>query len=258
MEEYKIEKIDDKHYLINDSQLCTTYIIIGDNKAMVIDCGMKNNESLLNQIKKITDKDLIVVLTHAHYDHSGHLDEFDHFYMAKEDEICLKKYPIHQQNKLYLKDQMEFDLGNIKVRSYVFNGHTSGSTIFIDETYHYAYTGDQFGSGCGVWMQVSEACCLSEYIINIKRFLKILESYSYPLEKWCLFGGHYGQEYTSRVSSYNPLNIEMVKNLMILSQKLIDNEVELQDSNATSFNSEKSYYAVYKNAEMVIRKSLIK
>ena len=44
----------------------------------------------------------------------------------------------------------------------------------------------------------------------------------------------------------------------IMPGSYIGGEVSLLDSNAKSFNNEKSYYASYKNAEMIIRKSLIK
>ena len=105
-------------------------------------------------------------------------------------------------------------------------------------------------------MQVNEAYPLSIYVEEIDRFLNYLSNVA-SLSMWTLYGGHYGQEETGRLG-YNPLNIEMVKNLKELSIKLIGGEVSLLDSNAKSFNNEKSYYASYKNAEMIIRKSLIK
>ena len=105
-------------------------------------------------------------------------------------------------------------------------------------------------------MQVNEAYPLSIYVEEIDRFLNYLSNFA-SLSMWTLYGGHYGQEETGRLG-YNPLNTEMVKNLKELSIKLIGGEVSLLDSNAKSFNNEKSYYASYKNAEMIIRKSLIK
>ena len=41
-------------------------------------------------------------------------------------------------------------------------------------------------------------------------------------------------------------------------QKLLNNEVELIESNAKQYENEQSYYCCYKNAEMIIRKTLIK
>ena len=107
-------------------------------------------------------------------------------------------------------------------------------------------------------MQVSGACVLSTYIKEIDRFIDYLNSFDFDINQWAFYGGHYGQELTSRISSYNPLNIELIKNLKELSIKLLNNEVKLVESKAKQFENEQSYYCFYKTAEMVIRKSLIK
>ena len=106
-------------------------------------------------------------------------------------------------------------------------------------------------------MQVDAAVNLSTYINSIDMFLNYLSKYGYDLENWNLYGGHLGQEQTGRLG-YNPLNIQMVKNLKELSAKLINNQITLYESKAKSFANEQSYYASYKTAEMIIRKSLIK
>ena len=254
---YTVKKINDYTYAFNDDLFCTVYLIIGDNKVLLIDAGIaENTDSLLNNVRKITDKDIIVALTHSHYDHIGHLNEFDSFYVSYLEMDNIIKNNLDSKAILLTNNNI-FDLGGIKVKAIITPGHTKGSTIFIDENAKIAYTGDQFGSGCGVWMQVDAATSLSTYIENIDCFLNYLSSYDFDLSNWVLYGGHLGQETTGRLG-YNPLNIEMIKNLKVLSGKLINNEVELLDSNAKMYCNEKSYYASYKNAEMIIRKSLIK
>lgn len=252
--EYTTKKIDKDTYYINDDDMCTTYVIVGENKALVIDCGYLNELSLIDEVRKITNKELIVALTHTHYDHVGHLNEFDSFYVAK-DELAELKDENLKKKAIILDDNHIFNLGNKNVIAKIYQGHTKASTIFFDIDNKNVFTGDQFGSGCGVWMQVKQASCLSTYIKEIDRFLNYLDSFNF---KFNFYGGHLWQEYTSRIGKYNPLNKELVINLKILSQKLLNNEIELQDSNATMFNNEKSYYAVYETAEMIIRKSLIK
>lgn len=257
---FKINKINDEVYNFNDEDMCSVYLIIGEDKALVIDTGMPSKDSLLKEIRKITDKELIVVLTHGHFDHVGHLDEFSSFYISKEDLECFENKNIsYDKDKLHLlKDQQIFDLKNIQVKAIKTPGHTKGSYTFIDEKHHILFTGDQFGSGCGVWMQVLEALPLSEYIKSIDNFLNYLnENYNYNVDDWSYYPGHLGQEYTGKLG-YNPLNTNMVRNLKELSVKLLANKIDLLPSKALSFNNEKSYYVSYKNAEMVIRKSLIK
>lgn len=253
---YYIKKLYESIFLINDDTMCSTYVIIGNKEALVIDAGIASNkEELLPLIRNITSLPLKVVITHAHLDHIGHLCEFEKYYIAKEEFELIKDDNI-KNKAIILNDKDIFNLGSIKIEAYVTKGHTNGSTIFIDKENKIAFTGDQFGSGCGVWMQVNEASTLSTYSNEIDRFVNYLSSIS-SLDEWTIYGGHYGQEETGRLG-YNPLNIEMIKNLSKLCIKLINNEVSLQESNAKQFNNEKSYYACYKNAEMIIRKSLIK
>lgn len=253
---YYTKKINDYIYLINDDLMCSTYVIIGNNEALVIDAGISSNEEeLLPLIRNITTLPLKLVITHAHFDHIGHLYEFENYYIAQEEFINITDENI-KNKAIILKDKEIFDLGSIKIEAYITKGHTKASTIFIDKDNKIAFTGDQFGSGCGVWMQVNEATILSIYSSEIDRFIDYLSSIA-SLNDWVIYGGHYGQEETGRLG-YNPLNIDMIKNLSILSIKLINGEITLQDSNAKEYNNEKSYYACYKNAEMIIRKSLIK
>lgn len=259
MNNYDVKQINEYTYLLNDADLCTSYLIIGENKALLIDTGEVLTNNLQEEVRKITNKELIVALTHGHYDHIRHVDEFDSFYMSLKDEVIVfDSYKKFLCKAIDIKENMTFDLGGITIDAFLTCGHTPGTVIFIDKKAKIAYTGDQFGSGCGVWMQVSGASILSEYIKEIDRFIAFLRSYGYDENEWTLYGGHYGQELTSRLSKYNPLTIELVKNLKKLSIKLINNEIKLVESNAKQFENEQSYYCYYKNAEMIIRKSLIK
>lgn len=255
MNNYQIQAINSNVYSINDPFDCTTYLIIGDQKAMVIDLGMNTSTSLLSIIQKITTKELVVVLTHGHFDHCGHLKEFKEVYIDFEDFPCIEQ---QKENLPYLSNlkplhhEMIFDLGNYIVKAIQTPGHTKGSVTFIDEKNHFLFTGDQFGSGCGVWMQVKEALPLSLYAQSIDNFIQYLKThYDFPFENWTYFGGHLGQEKTGKLG-YNPLNSEMVQNLKILSTLLLEKKCSLSPSQAKSFTNKPSYYACYKNAEMIV------
>lgn len=258
MNAYDVKKIDQHTWLINDKDLCTSYLIIGKDAALLIDTGMESSNCLMEEIRKITDKKLIVAVTHAHYDHIGHVHEFPEIYMSKDEKIDLNRIKVDLNKFLYFDKEITFDLGNLIIKAIAFPGHTKGSTIFIDETNHNLFTGDQFGSGCGVWMQVEEAVCLSKYKKSIEDFIDYLKNhYSFDLQDWQFWGGHYGQEKTSRVKAYNPLNMDLVMNMKDLCDKVLKGEVTYQHCHATKFNHETSYYVQYKTAEMVIRKSLV-
>lgn len=259
MNNYVIKQINEYTYLLNDADLCTSYLIVGKNKALLIDTGQVESNNLKEEVRKITDKDIVVALTHGHYDHIKHVNEFDKFYMSlKDEQIIAKNDKKLLEKAIDIKENISFDLGEVIIDTFLTKGHTPGTVIFVDKKAKIAYTGDQFGSGCGVWMQVSGASILSEYIKEIDRFINYLLTYNNNKSEWKLYGGHYGQEYTSRLGVYNPLTIELVENLKELSIKLINNEITLIESNAKQFENEQSYYCNYKNAEMIIRKSLIK
>ena len=89
METSQLIKIHDDTSIINDEQLCSVYVIVGTKKTLIIDSGMKNSSSLIEKIREISNNELILVLTHAHFDHIGHIDEFDNFYMAKDELLYL-------------------------------------------------------------------------------------------------------------------------------------------------------------------------
>ena len=225
---YYTKKLNDNVYLINDDLMCSTYVIVGSKYALVIDTGIPTNEELLLPlIKKITNLPLKVVITHAHFDHIGHLKEFDNYYIALKEYENIKDESL-KENAIIIEDKHVFDLGDVSIEAYISDGHTSASTILLDKNKQIAFTGDQFGSGCGVWMQVNEASTLSVYSKEIEKFISYLNSFS-SLNDWIVYGGHYGQEETGRLG-YNPLNIEMIINLKHLSNKLINNEIELLES----------------------------
>ncbi|HOE77696.1 MAG TPA: MBL fold metallo-hydrolase [Bacilli bacterium] len=251
----KVNKINEYTYSITERG-CTVYLIIGSKKAMVIDFLLPGAFSLLAEIRKYTQNELIPVLTHGHIDHTGHLDEFKTVYLAEEDLHLLSKQNVEIN---YLTDRQEFDLGNLLVKAYKIKGHTNGSVIFIDEKSHNLFTGDEFGSGCGVWMQLNDASDLSTYIREIDKFKAyLIDNYKISFYDWHYYPGHLGQEYSSKVSPYNPLDSYLIDDLKELSVKLINKEVELIESPAKQGNNEQSYYASYKKAEMITRKSLIK
>lgn len=252
---YKIEKLNKYTYLINDEDYCSTFVLIGNNKSLVIDTGYKSDTSLLDQIKKITNNELIVFISHGHLDHVGHLYEFKNFYVHEDDLKLIDKS--YHNSAILFKDEQIFDFETFKIKVLFNKGHTQGSVLFIDETSKQIFTGDQFGSGCGVWMQVATACNISTYKKSIDYFLKYLNDNYGNYNQFKLYGGHIGQEYTSRQFSYNPLNFNLIENLSILCEKLLNNEVNFEEY-PISFLNEKAYYTHYKNAEIVVRKSLIK
>ena len=68
MKLYNTIKINNHSYYINDEDGDSCYLIIGNTHALLIDLGLFK-EPLLPTIKNITNKELIIVCTHGHFDH---------------------------------------------------------------------------------------------------------------------------------------------------------------------------------------------
>ena len=68
MNNYDVKQINEYTYLLNDADLCTSYLIIGENKALLIDTGEVVTNNLKEEGKKIikymNEKDMIIDVSH--------------------------------------------------------------------------------------------------------------------------------------------------------------------------------------------------
>ena len=69
---------------IDEFDCASIYLLVGTEKAMVIDCGMGIGD-LRGAIEMITDKPLICVLSHGHVDHTGNARQFDEVWINPKD-----------------------------------------------------------------------------------------------------------------------------------------------------------------------------
>ena len=68
--DYPIRKIADDTYMISDFGIANCYLLIGEERALLIDCGLGIGD-IKGAVEKITDKPILVVATHGHVDHAG-------------------------------------------------------------------------------------------------------------------------------------------------------------------------------------------
>ena len=61
------------------------FLLIGTEKAMLIDCGMGIGD-LRGAVEMLTDKPLIVVITHGHIDHTANARQFDEIWIHPKDQ----------------------------------------------------------------------------------------------------------------------------------------------------------------------------
>lgn len=78
--DYPIRKIADDTYMISDFGIANCYLLIGEERALLIDCGLGIGD-IKGAVEKITDKPITVVATHGHVDHAGGDGQFEKIYV---------------------------------------------------------------------------------------------------------------------------------------------------------------------------------
>jgi hydroxyacylglutathione hydrolase len=130
------------HLMANES----LYLVEGNDKAVLIDAGTKIAD--LDKIAaSLTTKPIMLVVTHAHPDHTGSaINDFPELHINPADAASPFMADYRGQVK-DLKDGEIIDLGGRKLEVVFTPGHTPGSTTFIDSNAGYGFSGDSFGSG---------------------------------------------------------------------------------------------------------------
>jgi len=130
------------HLVYNES----VYVVEGEDKTLVIDAGT-SMPHLDKAVAALTDKPVMLALTHGHGDHVGGAVCFPEVWIHPADTSLISggrrayKGTIH-----YLSDGEVIDLGGRQIEVLYTPGHTSGSVTFFDKDHHYGFSGDAFGS----------------------------------------------------------------------------------------------------------------
>ncbi len=192
-------KINNHIYQIKDAMGVLSTLVIGTNKALLIDTGY-GIYNLKEHIQTITTLPLIVVDSHGHMDHTGGNFLFDHVYINKLDyELCklhnsyawrLNNLETAQKlgliddtynkeaylnkregNLIFYSDDEIFDLGKIHVKVVNMEGHTKGSVGFLIIEDKILISSD---AACPfVWIFLPESTDVSTYIKMLKRTLNL-------------------------------------------------------------------------------------
>jgi len=169
--EYSTEKISDNVYLIREGIIVNCYLVVGEKKALLIDCGMGTG-NMMPQIRSVTDKPVTVVATHGHVDHIGGIREFGKLYINyvdlslalysisnKQRMIWCKTHPVMKKNQVVVTslphtkgfvkiipfgDGKKFDLGGRVVIAHRTSGHSLGHCFFTLDDEKIAFVGDNF------------------------------------------------------------------------------------------------------------------
>ena len=225
MEKFHIMQIGDRFWRILNPLNHTFYLVEGDHIAAVIDTGSADGEIIVPMLRTLTDKPMVLILTHAHFDHCHHMDEFSTVYMC-HDELKMPTPFLEAmaQGKdlgrtIHIDTDSVIDLGGRHLQICKIPGHTPGSVAVFDERTQIILTGDAIGSGCGVWMQLPGSTSLAEYEQSLLHFQKWLMARSTFPEFW---GGHCLQRSVSaKIPGDNPVTMGLLADLIDLVHGLI-------------------------------------
>lgn len=236
---YTITEIAPQVYAIDDTAQESMYLVCGRDKSLLIDTG-SSRQSVLPTVRKLYTGPVDLVLTHGHYDHMYHAEEFQKVYLHPADykvwaramyPICLgcdlgqKRFPkrYHPGRFLPLTEGDVFGLGGKVLSVIEAPGHTPGSVIFVDREDKLLFTGDAFGSGEVIWGWMPGCLKLSEYQKSLRTFIPKLQ----PMADFGFYGGHRLQGVIREDRPLaGPLNLEVAKDLEVLCGKLLAGPME--------------------------------
>jgi glyoxylase-like metal-dependent hydrolase (beta-lactamase superfamily II) len=136
------------------------YVLVTRDKALVIDTQTIadfEGKKIVDYVKSITDKPLVVVNTHPHRDHIAGNPQFGEVYASAPAIEEMKtaaargNTPITYTLKA-LKDGDTIDLGDRKIAVIAIPAHSPGSIAFLDQKTGYLFTGDEIDPGQVVGM----------------------------------------------------------------------------------------------------------
>ncbi len=168
-------------YLMDEAHEATGYLVVGREKACVIDT-MNGFNDLHRAVREITDKPLVVVNTHGHPDHIYGNVYFDHAYLHPADlelarsfiedgefaEIC-RKYGLRMPPFREVREGDVFDLGGRHLEVYELPGHTPGGIVLLLAEDRILFTGDSVNHH--LWMQLEGCSPMDAFVKSLDRIM---------------------------------------------------------------------------------------
>ena len=185
------ENITENIIAIKDITGVYMYLVLGENKAILIDTGTGAG-NIFEYVKSLTDLPIEVILTHGHCDHAGGAKFFETVYLPEEDfelvdihaSMARKIEYIHfsggenvAENEIVgerlgsyikLEDKQIFDLGNEQLEMIKLPGHTKGMTCVLFKKSRMILMGDGCNPVTFIWD--NESLSVKEYLENLYKF----------------------------------------------------------------------------------------
>ncbi len=262
---HRIRRIQPNIFYILDEVEASFYVIVGETKTVVIDTGIAIGEQILPLVRELAGNDnpIILLLTHSHYDHCHHMNEFETVY------ICHKEFALFSTSEmasdvetlekfaktLGMDTGTVFDIGGEILEVLHVPGHTPGSVVVYAKNANLLFTGDAIGSGYGPSMFTKGvSLSLSDYCESLLNLQKWLIERGGRMRFW---GGHQLQQFQSKlITGYNPVNMGYLGDLIDLVDKVVSEEIVGRESDFPHVLCfEPMRYASYGRAELTYMQS---
>lgn len=186
------KQLSETIWLLNDNNEATGYVVVGKEKAAVIDT-MNGFENVEHVVRKITNLPLVLINTHGHCDHIyGNMYFNQKAFIGKKDEGVAKEHlsfpefkDFFKENKKklnlkkprfsYAKDGDVFDLGGITLKVIDFPAHTPGGILLLDAQDRVLFTGDSINRH--LWMQLETSLPLGVLSDSLKKIESLTGTY---------------------------------------------------------------------------------
>lgn len=139
-----------------------SYLIIGKDKALLIDAGASAEHDITTVVKELTHRPCAVLPTHLHFDHLGNIARFTDIWLADTPTLAAFKQPngfynipvaytlgyFEQQENVTLKPKRLIapdeiiDLGGVTLKVIQVAGHSPDGIVIYDLTANILFTGD--------------------------------------------------------------------------------------------------------------------
>lgn len=148
-------KVDDRFYVLTNQWENFCYLLIGDEKALLLDAGYEWDGDLRAVVEEITDLPVMVVLTHGHLDHAGQIYWWDECWCGEGAE---HDYEITVDPEQYaswksklgenfvwhiLEDGEVIDIGGNEFEVIRVTAHAKSGLMLIDRKRRILFSGDQ-------------------------------------------------------------------------------------------------------------------
>lgn len=187
----EIIKLRDNLYLLDEAHEATGYLLIGEEKACLIDT-MNGYNDLKKITSELTDKPIIVVNTHGHPDHIFGNVYFDKGYMAPVDIDIANAFLGDPECREWLeKNDLVFppfepvregdviELGGITLKVISIPGHTPGGILLLCPEERILFTGDSINHH--LWMQLDHSLSIEDMVASVERILYLENEADYIL-----------------------------------------------------------------------------